>query len=221
MTGLLDLIREAKRPERTVELCLRGDLVGEFEALERRLKEANARRSESFDGSSGTSEIAGRMELLQAEMRAASATFRLRALGPMRSASLLADHPPRKDGDRDKRLGYNPDTFYPALIRECTYSIERGEETVDPADLGDEGWAQLFEALSSQQFDRLFGAAWVLDHDDVEVPTSPLALLISQRTGEGSKRHGAGESVSGSSSGAPAGRSRSTSTTKRAASSAP
>lgn len=219
MSGLLDLIREAKRPERTVQLCLRGDLVGEFEALERHLREATTKPDDSFGGSGESRRIATRMEELREAMRAASVTFRLRSLGAMRSAAIIAEHAPRKDNDQDKRLGYNPETLYPALIRECAYAIERGDDTLDPAELGDDGWEQLLGALSSQQFDSLFGAAWILDHNDIEVPTSPLAFLISQRNGESSKQHGAGEPSPPTSQDGAGGRSRRTSTTKKAASS--
>lgn len=215
MTGLLETIRAAKAPERTVELCLRGDLVGEYENLDRRLKEVSLEQDDSFGGTGETTRIIARMDELRAEMQAASVTFWMRALGSFPSAALIAAHPAGED-DQSKRLGYDPKTYYPALVRACCYAIERGEESVDPGEMSDEEWAALFAALSNQQFDTLFGAAWLLDHGDVEVPTSPLASLISQRRDESSKRHGAGESRRGGSQGGSRGGKRSTSTTKQA-----
>jgi hypothetical protein len=219
MTGLLDIIREAKRPERSVELCLRGDLVGEFEALDRQLREGLQSRDDSFGGSGNGRKVADRMEELRAEMRGSSVIFHLRAIGSARSTDLIAGHPPRPDEDRDKTLGYNPVAYYPALVRECCDRLERGDETVPAAEMSDADWDYLFDALSQQQYDALVNAAWALDHDSIEVPTSPLALLISQRKDESSKQHGAGESRPESSRAGSKSRSRRTSTTKKAASS--
>lgn len=230
MSGILDLIRDARRPERTVPLCLRGDLVARFEDLERELRQANAaeKADDTFGGSGSAARIAAEMSALREQMKAAEVVFRHRALGPIRSASLLTEHPPRLDevhADRDRRLGYNPDSLYLAVVRETCYAIDRDgerlqlrdEETND--DLGamtDEQWSALIGAVSSQQFDRLFGAAWTLDHNDVEVPTSPLASLISQRSGESSSQPSAGESRRGGSRGGSRSGSRSTSTTAKA-----
>jgi hypothetical protein len=219
VTGLLSLIREADMPERSVEVCLRAKLVAEFEDLERRLKVViQDRDGDEFGGSGEATRLARRMEELREEMRQGTAVFWLRSIGPIRSGSLMAEHPPRDGNEDDRRLGYNPETFYPAIIRACCYAIKQDGETLQASDLTDEDWQHLFRRLSYKQFDNLFGAAWLLDHGDVSVPTSPLASLISQRSGEGSKQRAVGESPrDGSTGGNPSG-SQPMSTTSKAAS---
>lgn len=212
MNSILEVIREAKRPERTATVCLRGDLVSEHEDLEKHLVKTRAEGGE-------TDPIVGRIAELQQAMQNAMVTFRFRAIGSMGSLDLAAGHPARPDDDDDKRLGYNRSTYYPAVIRACCYAIERDEETLSPDEVTDEDWTALLDALSSTQFDKVFGAAWLCDHEDVEVPTSPLALLISQRTSESSTQPSAGESARNGSQGGNRRGSRRTSTTKKAASS--
>lgn len=207
-SDILGLIDNARRPERSVPLCLRGDLVAAFEDLERQFSATQDDDKDSFAGSGKARQIAAQMEELREQMKAAEVIFRLRSIGSRRFAKLVAQSPPRKDNAADARLGFHPEALYTAIIRECCYAIERDgkrlqlrdEET--NADLGtmpDEKWVRLFGddetagTLSHQQFDRLATAAWNLDHDDVSVPTLPLAWLISQRSDESSKQHGAGE----------------------------
>lgn len=221
MSGdVLSLIRGAKPPERSYEVSLRGDLQHEYDELERRLSEVDAR--EAFAGSGEARKIAKRMEEIAAQIKSSRVTLRLRALGSMRSAALVAAHPPREGDEADKGVGYNRDTFYAARIRACCYAIKPrdGDELVlrddDGDDLGvmsDEDWAFL-DRLSHAQFDGLIETAIALDHSDPVVPTSPLASLISQRGGESSKQRDAGGSAPAASKGGSRGRSRKSSTTK-------
>lgn len=204
MSGLLDTIRSAKLPERSIELCLRGDLSAEYDALERRLAEVTKRDATSFAGSGETPGIIARMDEIQTQMSGAMVTFRLRALGTLASATLMAEHPPRDGNVGDQSLGYNPETFYDARIVACCYELAQGDETLSVIEADD--WERMLRALSLKQYDDLFGTAWMLDHADFAVPTSRLASLISQRTGETSNLHGAGESVpEGSQDGSPSG----------------
>lgn len=236
MTGLLDLIREAKRPERTVELCLRGDLVGEYGALERGFVSALQRQADSFD-SPGPAGSVTRMEELRLQMRAATVTFHLGSIGLERSADLMAGHPPRDGDKRDGANGYNARTFYPALIRATCYKITgpgddlilhgddgRPNDAMSEADWGEPAGSDypgsgLLGQLNTRDYQRLRDEAWAVDHQEVEVPFSPLAFVTSQRDGERSKSQEPGESAPVSSPASPAKKSRRTSTTKKAASS--
>lgn len=216
--SVLDTLKSARAPERSVQVCMRGDLVSRYEDLERELREVSKRDVDSFSGTGEATAIVERMQEVQNEMHAAEVTFRFRAIGAMPSLELAAGHPPRADNARDKSLGYNPTSYYPAVIRAACYAIDQGDDSLDPADMSEEDWEALFAALSSQQFDQVFGAAWLCDHQDIEVPTSPLALLISQRGDESSTQHSAGaRDSSGSKAGSRRGSPR-TSTTKKAAS---
>lgn len=159
----------AKLPEKVVSICLRGDLQADFEQAERELEESRRAEVDSLAAGSQTRQVAERIEALRKEMADHSVDFRLRAVGRRRWTALLAEHTPRPDSDTDKAVGVNEETFYDALIRECT---------AEPT-LTDEQWTLLLDnQLTSAQFDQLAMAAWRLNRRDVDVPFSPAASAI-------------------------------------------
>lgn len=168
------LLKSAKLPERTVEICLRGDLVAEHEEAERQLEQAQRAQGDSLAGN-GAGAIAERIEALEAEMREASYTFRLRALSRPAWRDLLKEHPPRRgeDGEMlqpDGALGIDSETFFAAMIRACL---------VDPA-LTVGQWSELEQALTDRQFDTLSDAAWALNRREVDIPFSRAASRMRQ-----------------------------------------
>jgi hypothetical protein len=180
MTDFKARLKAAKLPERTVSICLRGDLVAEFEELERQLAEAIRTPATSLEGD-GSGPIAERMEELRRQMLEDTTPFRLRAMPKPRWRAFVGEHPPRKgdDGeidDRDRIIGVNVDTFYTALIR---------ASVVEPA-LDDEDWEALLGddgVLTSRQFDDLADAAWGLNRREVDVPFSPAASRMTRGSG--------------------------------------
>ena len=190
MSSIKEQIKAASRPEKSVPVCLNGALVAEFEAAEQQLQEALRRpKGDSLDGGGEARELAERIEQLRQRMRDGTAVFRLRAMGRKAWRRFIAEHPPRQDDDgvvdqRDRAIGVNVDTFFPALIR---------TSTVEPAELDDEDWLELLGGvrklddgteedvdgvLTSRQFDELANAAWDLNRDTVDVPFSPAASRI-------------------------------------------
>lgn len=174
MPNFKKMLSQAKRPERTVPVCLRGDLAADFEQVERQLEEAQKKASDSL-AASGISELVDQLDALSAEMRKHTYDFRLRAMSRPAFRALVADHGPRRDPDtnevleRDRYVGVNTDTFYDALIRACV---------VDP-ELDDEDWKTLLdETLTDKQFDALSDAAWYLNRGDVDVPFSRAASRL-------------------------------------------
>lgn len=175
------LIASSRRAERTVPVCLRGDLQAEFEDLERALAELNAARAPADTRLSGHRpgrDIAEAIEALREAMRSATVVFRLRALSPRAWDDLVAAHPPRKteDGGVDPRdySGVNVDTFFPPLVRACV---------IYPG-LDDQDWETLLgdgeHGLSNRQFDELAGAAWTVNKGSVDVPFSRAASRLIQ-----------------------------------------
>lgn len=175
------LIRGSRRPERTVPLCLRGDLVAVHEGLERDLAEVIVGpQDDRLTGANVKAKrIGAQIEKLEKQMRDSTLVLRLRALSPSRWAELTAEHPPRKadDGtvnDRDV-IGVNSSTFFDALIR---------ESVVEPV-LDDEDWDLLLgegeHGLTEGQHDTLSGAAWTLNKRDVDVPFSRAASRLSRK----------------------------------------
>jgi hypothetical protein len=165
-----DLLKQAKLPERTVPVCLRGDLVADHEALERQLQAAQDRPVDSFEGN-GAGDLADRIRGLEGEMREHTYTFRLRAVPKRQFRALVADHPPRRDDDGeplrdDAVLGVNRDTFFTALVRAC----------VQDPQLDDGEWVELLdEKLTDRQFMDLADAAWFVNRGEVDVPFSHAA----------------------------------------------
>jgi hypothetical protein len=170
------MLGEAKLPERTVPVCLRGDLAADHEAAERELEQAQRATATSLAGN-GAAAIAERIEALEAEMREHTYDFRLRALPRHEFRSLLAAHPPREDEPfkrEDSALGVNRDTFFPAIIR---------ASVVDP-ELDAAEWTDLLDnRLTDYQFQELAGTAWALNAREVDIPFSRAASRMRRATG--------------------------------------
>lgn len=168
-----DRLKAAKLPERTVDICLRGDLQAQWEDLHRQLAdvEAAAAKDKRLNGDKRARHIGEQITAVQDQMRAETIVFRMRALGKKTWDALLKQHPPRRDNDEDTQLGYNADTFMEALIRACTYS---------PDDLDDETWRELFdERLTEWQWAQLQNTVLALNVRQVSVPNSFAASRLT------------------------------------------
>lgn len=172
---ITEALAAAKLPEKTVPICLRGDLQASFEKLESQLVEAQRDRSDSLAAGGRARELAEQIEALRQEMLNHTVTFTLRAVPRRRWTALVAAHPPRDDNQLDRSMGVNEETFTSVLIRECT---------VDPA-MSAEQWDRLDEALTEFQFQKLFNTAWSLNARDVDVPFSHAASTILRASAAG------------------------------------
>lgn len=163
------LLASARLAERSVDLCLRGDLVAQAQELQRQLIDAEALEKVhgSIDGGP-TVPLAQAIEVLREEMKDHTLTVRLRAVPRRQWTALLAQHPPREGNDRDARLGLNEETFFDAAIRACVYEPE----------LDEQDWAGLDAALNDGQWQTLANAAWAVNARDVDVPFSARASRI-------------------------------------------
>lgn len=205
------LLDSAKLPEKEVRICLRADLLADFEAAEAALAQAQraARAENSLEAGSDIHAYAARVNAIRDEMASASATFRLRAVGRRKWTALYADHPPREGDARDAATGFNRETFFEALTRACI---------VDP-EISDTQWDALAELLSAAQWDALVDAAWEVNQAGVDIPFSSAASRALSTTEPASERPEDSASASnGSTAGSP---SPSTSTATTAASSRP
>jgi hypothetical protein len=176
VTDFADLLKQAKLPERTVPICLRGDLVAEHETIERQLEQAENRPASSLAGT-GTGHLIEQQRALEDEMLAATHEFRLRALPRARWRELVNAYPPRENDDgelvgADVTAGVNMDTFPEPLVRASVVSPE----------MTGEQWTQLLDALTDRQFDMLVAAAWSLNQGRVDVPFSRAALRAQGTT---------------------------------------
>lgn len=198
MGAYTDRLKDAKLPERSVPVCLRGDLVAEWEAAERDLERAQKQPGDSKEGT-GVGGLLDRIEALQAEMSEHSDEYRLRALPRHKFRKLVVAHPPRTDENdevrrEDLQIGVNRETFFPALIK---------ASVIEP-DLDDEDWrvllgdtdaaiAELEAAgkqdeiqdglLTDRQCQQLEDVAWFLNRAEVDVPFSRAASLARRSIG--------------------------------------
>lgn len=202
LDGWLD---DAALPERTVEVCLRGDLLARLEDLERQAEAADTPGMMNSPAAAIVREI----EALQEQMRASTKALKLRALPRTEYTKLESAHPVRKDNDADKRCGWNSETFPEALIRRCL---------VEPT-FTDAQWARFVDRLTQAQYDRIGVVALELNKRDVSVPFSFAASRIRQNSGDESRRLNGSESASDGSTGGNRAERRRTSTTKKGASS--
>jgi hypothetical protein len=185
VSSIKDKIAKARLPQRTIQLCLNGDLVAEHEEAERELEQAQRNPGNSLAGN-GAAAIAERIEALEAEMRESTETFVLRALPQKPNPrddrptwrELLDRHPPRRgdDGeivDADKGLLLNTETFYEDLIKVSVVSPEMDETD----------WADLLTVLSNAQYGELSMGAWLLNRGGVDIPFSLAASRMRSRSG--------------------------------------
>lgn len=179
MSNFKDLLAQAKMAEKSVLVCLRGDLVADHEAAERELEQAQKRPADSLAGN-GSAAIIERIEALEAEMKANSYEFRFRALPKPAFRALVASYPPRRgeDGEvvpEDRYTMSNQEDMLPALIRACL---------VDP-ELDDASWADLEGKLTDRQFGDLADGAWFVNRGEVDVPFSRAASLAKRNSSAG------------------------------------
>jgi hypothetical protein len=171
-------IRGAHLPERTVELCLRGDLVAEWEQLDRQRIAALRSSADSLEGGPAQ-EYAAQQDALRERMAAETVTARFRALRRAEYTRLVASCPPRRDDDNQVLPtdlgGYNPEQYFPAIVRACW---------VEPVLDGDVLTHLLDEVLSQRQFEDLALAAHQANRGAVNLPNSLGASTTTRNSGD-------------------------------------
>lgn len=164
MASIEDILAKAQPRERTVRVCIAGDIAGELETLQDEL----ARVSSDWEPSDLTEvhpgrEIADRMKTLREQARSAEVPFTLRYIGDKAYSDLLAAHPADSDNE-----AFNSATFPRALI---------AASCVDPV-MTEEQAAELFEKLNQGEIKKLFDAAWDVHNAADVVPFSLAASAL-------------------------------------------
>ena len=168
------IIDSAQLAERTIALCLRGDLQARFEELDREREVADEARGDSLASGGRAREIAEQMEDLRKQMRASTITVVLRALTRKKWQALCDQHPPRRDDDgnvpiEDRAAGVNTVTFWDPAIRACWVS-----PVLDKARMT----KLLDEVLTNRQYDLLATLVHTVNNADVDIPFSPAASRL-------------------------------------------
>ena len=162
MVDIGTILSGAKRPERTLELCLRPDLTAKLEDVQRRYAEEKDRPRESLADGGNLTQLRDELEAIKAEAKEHTVVFRFRALNHYRIQTMARDLPPRDGVPMDKQIGYNVDALTWHLFRECCYEPELTEEQVEhligPEDRVGDGvlspsqWKRLDETLDAVNF---------------------------------------------------------------------
>jgi hypothetical protein len=168
--GIDEILGQIKRPERTVPICLRGDLAAVYEQLGRDFEVADTTVTDDvLAGGSSTeaAKLAAEMASIRQQMLDVTEIFVLRALPRSEWVELAREHPARDGID----LGdVNEDTFIPALVAACAITPAM---TVEQATI-------LHRTLSEGQWGAIATAVWDLNRS---LPEIPFNLAASARTG--------------------------------------
>lgn len=171
-----ELLAAAKLPERSVEICLRGDLVADINDLERELAEVLQREAtdKRMTGPKRSKELADAIEAKRAEMSEAMLPLRLRALKVATWRELVRKYPPAK-GD-DTGLGVD----IPAFMGEAIPA-----SVVSPDDMDEDDWETFNENVPPSEVTRLMNLVWELNTQGVDIPKSRLVSVANRRNGDG------------------------------------
>lgn len=176
MSTIKERLAAAKLPERSLQVCLRGDLAAEFDELERQLREARQTSPRRRVGSKADdTALAERIEALREQMASEMLTLRLRALPHAEWQELRRKH--RDDEDKTNALGIKLEPFLSDVLP---------RSVVEP-EMDADDWERLNEVLSAGDFDRLTLTVYDLNSSGVDVPKSRLASLVMAESGDASK----------------------------------
>ncbi|GAB3817647.1 hypothetical protein [Micromonospora zhanjiangensis] len=167
MTDFDAILTQAKLPERTVPLCLREDLVAEYERLDAELRSAS-RTAPSLGEPAPATVIARRMEELRQEMLACQVEFRLRAWPARKFAKLRDGMPKPADGQADDEFA---DIWHAAVCDLVSKMLVEPKATAEQVDA-------LSERLAESQWLKLSNAAWDINASGQAIPFSVAASAI-------------------------------------------
>lgn len=181
MTSAADIKARIRRPEKTVPLCLAGDLQAQFEELDRELVRARDKApSGTLAGGSGAevTALARRIQELQEEMREHTEVFKFRGLVRREYSDLVKANPPTEEQLADNpNVDVDWDKFGVALIAACCISHEMTAEEV--GDLVDE--------LTAAQYGELYTAAQAVNVIGLDIPNSYTASAVLRASKKSSK----------------------------------
>lgn len=168
MSNIDEIIASTKPVEKSVTVCVRGDLNVKIEELERELASVKDWKPASLADASPARALAEQIEATREEMQQHEHVFRFRAQSAKAWSDLLAKHPPRKGRDE----AFNPETFGVACVAACAVDPEMTEEQA----------GKLADVLNQGQWDDLTSAAWTANVRSVDIPFSLAASAILRST---------------------------------------
>jgi len=170
-SSIEDILAKAKPREKTVMVCIRGDLAGEAE----RLQDELSRVSEDWEPTDLSEvhpgrAIAEQLKAVHQQVREAEEPFKLRYIGDKAYSDLMAAHPSKDDNE-----AFDSDAFPRALVAASCVEPVMSEEQV----------TQLFEVINEGEIKKLFDAAWDVHNSSDVIPFSLAAsALLASLIGE-------------------------------------
>lgn len=161
----LELIQNARPAERTLPLCMRGDLQAEWEELHRQLEELGKTAGrDSLNPPPAAVELRERILAVQEEMAAGTVVFRVRAMGKKAYNEAVTNNPPRPGNafDNEPHVGYNIEAVEREQVRQGIVFPE----------LDDATFAHLEDTLTQWQWGQLVRTANEVNLGPVTVPFS-------------------------------------------------
>lgn len=169
MPNIEDILKRAKPREKSVWICVAGDLLSEVDRLERELREVGEGWSpDSLASSDPREKIAKRIKTVREAMKKAEVEFKFRAIGDRAWSDLVAAHPPKKQGAGGQTMAWDPETFPRALV---------SASAVDPV-MTPEQLDALFELLNEGQRTEMFECAYAVNTEATSIPFSVTASGI-------------------------------------------
>ena len=183
MSDLKTLLEQkARRPERTVFVCVAADLVDKHQTLNGELaelltEERKATPARRMNEVLPSREKAEEVKAVEQEMADATVELRLRAVDPAEWRAWKNDHPAREGVDLDETFGLDSDALLADMVRRCIVSPE----------FDDEDWAKwTAEVANAEQI--TCGITVISMHEHrVDVPKSRLVSLVSIPSDDESK----------------------------------
>ena len=168
-----DILAQIAPVERSVLICLRGDLAARLDDLKTEFTRAAIAEDDDITSDitdSAARSIAERITAAEAEADAHSVAFRCRAIGSRSWRKLVAEHPPTLDGWR-----WDDETFAPSAIAASV--VLPGEDgpsmSVDEVEL-------LADALSEGQWAKLYSAVLEVNMGEDLIPKSGVGTWLTR-----------------------------------------
>lgn len=158
MPDISDILKKAKRRQKSVFIALAGDRLAELERLEKELAGlGDAWAPGSIAETDPRKQLAQKVSAARQAVRDSETEFRFEALGDKAWSDLVAAHPPKEKGH-----AFDPETFAPALIAACA---------LDPVMTVDQV-KELFDVFNHAQRDALWQGAFDVNTEATGIPFS-------------------------------------------------
>lgn len=173
--------------EQATQICLRPDLLDEWEAANDELQESQARDVGSARLASGvssaTKRIAQKVQIIERQIEDNSIWVKFRAMPKDDWIVLCEQYPPRRGNDIDAVIGYDRDSVQDAMVRACM---------IDPV-FDEKSWAEFVKVVNPGEWAELRETVSQVNGAVTGTPKSVWAERVLSKRAAGSKSPANGE----------------------------